>query len=129
MKADYFDIRKKWGIIFVYGLRRLDEYEMRAMMMSFGMRGSEIDDAVDTLLYEENTGICVSRDDIRMSLVFIGKSTGGDQFWDTTAHEVLYHAACAIFDYYDVPYGSEDAAWTVGYLMRMAVQKLGEPCL
>ena len=112
-----------------YDLRRLDEYEIRNIMMSFGMRGEELDDAIDVLLYKANTGLCISRSDIRMSLIFIGNATGGDQWWDTTAHELLYHAACAIWDYYDVPYGSEDAAWTVGYLMRKAVQLLGEPCL
>lgn len=128
MKSEYIDVRGKWGVIYCYDLRRLDEYEMRAMMISFGMRGATIDEAVETLLYEENTGMCVSNDALRMSLIFIGESSGGDQFWDTTAHELLYHAACAIFDHYDVPYGSEAAAWTVGYLMRKVVQKIGEPC-
>lgn len=129
MIADYIDIKGKWGIIFIHDLKRLDEYEMRAMMMSFGMRGQELDDAIEALLFEENGGICVTRSDIRMSIVFIGRASGGDQWWDTTAHEMLYHVACAIFDYYDVPYGSEEAAWTVGYIMRQLVQTLGEPCL
>lgn len=128
MNTGYIDVDDKWGVILCYDLHRLDEYEMRAAMMSFGMRGQSIDNAIDILLFHKNTGMCISRDDIRMSLVFISNATSGDQFWDTTAHETLYHAACAIFDYYDVPYGSEDAAWTVGYLMRKAVQILGEPC-
>lgn len=129
MKTGYIDVDGKWGVILCYDFRRLDEYEMRASMMSFGMRGESLDKAIDTLLNHKNTGLCISRDDIRMSIIFIGNATGGDQWWDTTAHELLYHAACAIWDYYDVPYGSEDAAWTVGYLMRKAVQELGEPCL
>ena len=128
MNTKYIDVDGAWGVVLCYDLRRLDEYEMRQSMIAFGMRGGNIDKAVDTLLFHENTGMCISRDDIRMSLVFVGHATGGDQWWDTTAHEVLYHAACAIFDYYDVPYGSEEAAWTVGYLMRKAVQLLGEPC-
>ena len=129
MIADYIDIKGKWGIIFCHNIKKLDEYEMRAMMMSFGMRGQELDDAMDVLLHEKNSGLCVSVPAIRMSLVFVGKATGGDQWWDSTAHEILYHVACAIFDYYDVPYGSEDAAWTVGYLMRKIVQTIGKPCL
>ena len=129
MQTDYLDVAGKWGIVLCHDLRRLDEYEMRQSMMAFGMHGERIDRAIDVLLFHENTGMCVSRDDICMSLVFIGEATGGDQWWDTCAHEVLYHAACAIWDYYDVPYGSEEAAWTVGYLMRKAVQLLGVPCL
>lgn len=129
MTLDYIDIKGKWGIIFCHDIKRLDEYEMRQSMMAFGLHGEELDDAIDVLLYEKNSGLCVTRPDIRMSLVFVGKATGGDQWWDSTAHEILYHVACAIFDYYDVPYGSEDAAWTVGYLMRKIVQTIGEPCL
>lgn len=128
MKKDYIDVEGHWGVILCYDIRRLDEYEMRAAMMSFGMHGDSLEHAIDVLLNDQNTGLCVSRSDIRMSLIFIGNATGGDQWWDTTAHELLYHAACAIWDYYDVPYGSEEAAWTVGYLMRKAVHILGEPC-
>lgn len=128
MKADYIDVNGHWGVILCHDLRRLDEYEMRQVMMTFCLRGEQLDEAIEVLLFQDNTGMCVSRDDIRMSLVFIGNATSGDQWWDTTAHEVLYHAMVAICDYYDVSYGSEEGAWLTGYLMRKAVQILGEPC-
>ena len=128
MKSEYIDVKGKWGVVYCYDLHRLDEYEIRQFLMSFGMRGGRLDEAIDVLLFHKNTGLCVSSPGLRMSLIFIGNATGCDQFWDTTAHELLYHAACAIFDYYDVPYGSEAAAWTVGYLMRKAVQVIGAPC-
>lgn len=51
-----------------------------------------------------------------------------DQFWDTVVHE-LYHCQQSILDYYNVSKDSEDAAWTYGYLMRKAVQLIGEPCM
>lgn len=127
MKTGYIDVDGKWGVILCYDFRRLDEYEMRAAMMSFGMRGERLDKAIDVLLYHKNTGMCISRDDIRMSLIFIGDATDEKQFWDTVSHE-LYHSACAICDYYGVDPYSEDFAWTVGYMMRKAVQELGEPC-
>ncbi len=128
MKTEYIDIEGKWGVILCYDLRRLDEYEMRRSMMAFGMRGQELERAIDILLYDKNTGMCISHDDVRMSLIFIGNVTSEEQFWDTVAHE-LYHAACSIADYYDVEYNSEDFAWTTGYLMREAVGLLGEPCI
>lgn len=129
MTSEYIDIKGKWGIILSYDLRRLDEYEMRAMMMSFGMRGSDLDDAIDVLLYEENSGMCVSNAGLRMSLIFIGKATSKDQWWDTLAHEMLNHCQRAIVDYYGVDYVGEDSAWLTGYLMRKVVQKIGVPCL
>lgn len=128
MKTDYIDVDGSWGTILCYDLRRLDEYEMRASMMSFGIHGNEIEHAIDVLLYHEDTGMCISRDDIRMSLIFIGNSSSEEQMWDTISHE-LYHSACAICDYYHVSPNSEDFAWTVGYLMRKTVTILGEPCL
>ena len=128
MQTKYIDVADKWGVVLCYDLKRLDEYEMRQNMMAFGMRGQNIDEAIDILLYENNTGMAVSRSDIRMSLVFIGNATGGEQWWDTVAHEVLDHVKTAICIYYDVPFGGEDAAWLTGYLMRKTVQLLGEPC-
>lgn len=127
MKTKYIDVDGKWGIVMCYDLQRLDEYEVRQSMMAFGMRGQKIDEAVDVLLYGTNTGFCISRDDIRMSLIFIGRADGSEQWWDTVAHELLDHAKTAICLYYDVPFGSEDAAWLTGYLMRKTVQLIGEP--
>ena len=128
MIADYIDVRGKWGVVFCYDLHRLDEYEMRAMLMSFGLRGGKIDEAMDVLLYERNTGMCVSNEGLRMSLIFIGRASSEEQHWDTTAHE-LGHCAHAICDYYDVSHVGEDYSWTLGFLMRKVVEKTAPPCL
>ena len=128
MKTEYIDVDRKWGIVVCYDLRPLDEYEMRSMMMSFGMRGRELDEAIGTLLYQEDTGMCISSFPLKMSLIFIGNATSEDQWWDTLAHELLDHAKVSICDYYDVSFHGEDSAWLTGYLMRKAVQLLGEPC-
>jgi len=127
MQTKFIDIDGYWGIVLCYDLRRLDEYEMRQSMMAFGMRGPAIDNAIDVLLFSENTGMCVSRSDIRMSLIFIGNASSDEQWWDTVSHE-LYHSASSVCEYYGVPHGGEDFAWTLGYMMRKAVQLLGEPC-
>ena len=128
MTSEYIDVAGKWGVIFSYDLRRLDEYEMRAMMMSLGLRGGKLEEAVDVLLYERNTGLCVSNDRLRMSLVFIGNAESEEQHWDTVAHE-LGHAAHAICDYYGVSHVGEDFSWTLGYLMRKVVEKTAPPCI
>lgn len=129
MVSEYLDIKGKWGIVLNYDLKRLDEYKMRAMMMSFGLRGAELDEAIDILLYEKDSGMCISNPGLQMSLIFIGNATSEDQWWDTLAHELLDHCQKAIIEYYDVDYISEDSAWLTGYLMRKAVQKVGTPCV
>lgn len=128
MKTEYIDVDGYWGIVVCYDLRRLDEYEMRQYMMSFGMRGPEIDEATDILLFSENTGMCISSFPLKMSLVFVGQSTSEEQKWDTIAHEILDHAKVAICDYYDVSFHGEDAAWLTGYLMREIVHQIAPPC-
>lgn len=128
MKTKYLDVDGAWGIVICYDLGRFDEYRMRQDMMAFGMHGERLDHAIDVLLFQKNTGMCVSRPDIRMSLIYIGESTSCPQEWDTIAHECLYHASVAIHEYYDIPFGSEDGAWLTGFLMRQAVRLLGVPC-
>ena len=128
MTTKYLDIKGKWGVVVCYDLKPLDEFEIRQLMMALGMHGQELDDAVETLLYQENSGICITSMRQRMSLVFIGEATSEDQWWDTLAHEILDHVKAAICEYYDVPFVSEDAAWLTGYLMRKVVQIIGEPC-
>lgn len=126
MNTKYIDVDNAWGVIVCYDMKPLDEYEMRQSMMAFGMRGESIETAIDTL-YRKNTGMCISRSDIRMSLIFVGNATDEEQWWDTLIHE-LYHAQDAICYYYNVRKDSEDAAWLMGYLMRQAVKIIGEPC-
>lgn len=128
MKAEYIDVRGHWGVVFCHDIHRLDEYKMRAMMMSFGMRGGELDRAIDVLLHEKNSGLCISNDGIEMSLVFIGRATSEEQHWDTVVHE-LFHVACAICDHYDIDHDGEDFAWTIGFLTREVVDKTAPPCL
>ena len=125
MKTKYIDVDGYWGVVVCYDIKPLDEYEMRQNMMAFGIIGERLEEAVD-ILYQENTGMCISRDDIRMSLIFIGRQSGEEQFWDTMAHE-LYHSQCAITDYYNVRCCGEDSAWLMGYLMRQAVMLIDSP--
>ena len=79
-------------------------------------------------LSHPNSGYTLTDYAEKFSLVFIGNATGGDQWWDTLAHEVLDHVKVDIASYYYVPWRSEDSAWLTGYLMRKLVRLYGEPC-
>lgn len=128
MTTEYIDIEGKWGVVICHNLYRRDVRDMRAYMESFGLPDEKIDEVIRILLYHDNTGYCINSFRLRMSLIFIGSATSEDQFWDTVGHE-LYHCQQSILDYYNVSKDSEDAAWTYGYLMRKAVQLIGELCM
>jgi hypothetical protein len=127
MVSEYIDIDRRWGVVLCYDLYPLDEYRIRENLMALGVRGHRIDEVIDTVLYQENTGYCVSVFDKQMSLCIIGNATSEEQWWDTLAHE-LYHVQQAVCEYYDVDSYSEDAAWTMGFLMRKAVRLVAPPC-
>ena len=127
MQSEYIDIRGNWGIVLCYDLEPRDERDIRAYMESLGASSSDADEAVDVLFRYENTGLCVTKMSLRMSLIFIGDASSAEQWWDTLTHE-LYHAQQAICDYYGVRTDSEDGAWTMGYLMRKAVELVAPPC-
>lgn len=122
MQTHYIDIDGYWGVVFCHGFDITDADEMAAIMDSFGMNRSKARKAVRILL-GVNTGMAVSREDLRMSVIFVGKCSSMEQFADTVAHESL-HVARAICDYYGVPCDSEDEAWTLGYIVRGIAEEL-----
>lgn len=118
MIKHYIDVDSAWGVVLCYDFDLLDMDEMAAIMDSFGVEEEEIHEAMHVLL-GINSGMTISRSDITMSVVFISKASSLEQFLDTLAHE-LDHVQDAVCRFYDVPQGSEDAAWLQGYLMRGA---------
>lgn len=126
MKTAYLDVDKDWGIIVIYDYNILHFDELAAIMETFKMSKRSINSAL-RILSEPNTGMSVSREDIRMSAIFISQATTNAQFWDTAAHEIA-HCVTHIIDYYGVGYDTEDAAYLTGFLMRELVEEVGSPC-
>ena len=122
MTIHHIDIDSSWEVIFCYGYNSSDIEAMVSLMEYFGLPISKINDAISTLM-KMNTGMTISRDDMKQSLVFVSDATSIEQFSDTIAHE-MNHVATAIIDYYNVYYDSEDAAWLHGYLTRMVTKRL-----
>ena len=128
METTYIDVpKKKWGVIVVYDYDFMDWDEMGAIMESFGMAEHDIKKSL-RILSRYDTGMAISRTDLRMSVIFVSRATRPSEFWDTLNHE-LYHVNVAIIDYYGEPYDEEGAAYLQGYLMKQAVERIGTPCL
>lgn len=129
MKQDYIDVpQKKWGIVIVYDFDVGKEYvELMAIMRSFGLEKIKAKRAL-SILSNYNTGMALSIDNLKMSVIFISNATNSSQWWDTAIHEIK-HVADAIIEYYDVKWDSEDAAYLTGYLTKELVELIGEPCV
>ena len=127
MKTAYLDLEGNWGVVCAYDYDVDREYdELFAILESFKVSPKQARRSLD-ILAAPNTGMCVSFPEVRMSLVMISRATDKGQFWSTVAHE-LYHATCGIIRYYDRELTAEDAAFTMGELMRQFVIEVGEPC-
>ena len=127
MEIKHIDIdNNKWGVLLVYDFDMIDWDDMAAYMHTFGLSEKQINRSI-RVLSEYNTGMTISRDDIRMSLVFISDASSMAEWWDTVNHE-LYHVNNAIIDYYGERWDGEPPAYLQGYLLKRVVQEIAEPC-
>lgn len=126
MESVYLDIEKRWGIVVNYDFDLTDYDDMWAQMRSFGLSDKASKRALQ-ILSSYNTGMAVSNEDLRMSVIFISKATTSSEWWSTAIHEIK-HVADAIIAYYGVDYDGEDAAYLTGYMVKQLVEKVGEPC-
>ena len=126
MVTSYIDIDGKWGVLISYDFDMLDWDDISSVLYSFGLNERKIQRAI-RVLSTPNSGLSVSNDDIRMTAIYIGKSTSTAQFWNYVAHE-LKHASDAIIDYYGEPLNGESSAYTIGYLMQRVVEDIAIPC-
>lgn len=123
MKTSYLDLEGHWGIVCVYDYNVEEEYdELAAVMKSFNVPLRQIRRSLG-ILSAPNTGMTVTFPEVRMTLVMISRATSKDQFFSTVAHEA-YHAVCGIIRYYDRGICSEDAAYTMGELMRQVITEM-----
>ena len=127
MKQVYLKIgaKNEWAVIVCYDFSLLDFDDMAAIMDTFGLTKKNINKAL-RILSNYNTGMAISRDDIKMSVIFISKSTSPSEWWSTCLHEIR-HAAQAIIEYYGADWG-EDDAYLTGFLTKQVVEEIAEPC-
>ncbi|MBO4498748.1 MAG: hypothetical protein J5732_00650 [Bacteroidaceae bacterium] len=128
MITKYIDVEGYWGVVLCYDLDWDDEDRIRAYLRSFGVKEERIDYCVNTVLGRVNCACCVSSYDTTMSLVLIGPTTSKEQMVDSLAHE-LDHVQDALSIFYGFQLGSEDAAYTMGFLMREGMKAIMPACM
>ena len=126
MITKYIDVDGYWGILVNYDFDKYDMDDIAAVLYSFGLSNNKIDYALD-VLSQYNTGMAISSPSLRMTSIYISKSSSSSQFWSTINHELL-HAEQAILDYYGEDWDGEPPAYLAGYLLQRVVEEVAEPC-
>lgn len=126
MITKYIDVDGYWGILVNYNFDKYDMDDIAAVLYSFGLSNNKIDYALD-VLSQYNTGMAISSPSLRMTSIYISKSSSSSQFWSTINHELL-HAEQAILDYYGEDWDGEPPAYLAGYLLQRVVEEVAEPC-
>lgn len=126
MVTKYIDVDGYWGILVNYDFDKYDMDDIAAVLYSFGLSNNKIDYALD-VLSQYNTGMAISSPSLRMTSIYISKSSSSSQFWSTINHELL-HAEQAILDYYGEDWDGEPPAYLAGYLLQRVVEEVAEPC-
>lgn len=127
MNTHYIEIgNNDWGVLLCYDYDFRDEDSIWALCRSFGLSKKKTQEAI-RIIMQPNTGMTISNNELRMSVVFVGDATSESEWWNTISHE-LWHVSTAIIDYYGEPYNQEPAAYTHGELMRLVVEGIAQPC-
>lgn len=122
MKSAYIDVDGYWGVVLLYDYDLLDFDDLWAVMRSLGMSNKAARKAL-MVLSNDNTGMAVSSDELRMSAMFISKTTSTSEFLNSLVHETA-HIAASIAEYYGKPCNGEDFAYLSGYLFQRIVEEI-----
>lgn len=117
----------EWGVVVCFNFDTDYEHDvMVEQMRSFGMSIRNAEKAI-RILSNYNTGMAVSVPDLKMSAIYISKSTSPSEFYSTAIHECI-HVADSILDWYGESWHGEPSAYLVGYMTKEIVEMIGEPC-
>lgn len=123
MAAQYIQLpRKAWNILVYYNVDQYGFVEVEDSLRQIECPMRDIEKAF-AVLKRKNTGFTFTNTDYMMSIVCIGKATNTSQFVSTVIHESK-HVQSHICQYYDVNENSEEAAYLIGYIVRMMYKML-----
>lgn len=112
------NIKDYWTIIIFVNIdyNRYDiiEEELLNLNASYDI----IDEIYDTISFDYNKAFKYTNPRLRTSLIGINKTTDIEEMLDSIVHEVD-HVQADICEYYDVPLNSEDAAYLIGYIIKL----------
>lgn len=116
MEKHYIDIDGRWAFVFAYDIGEEELEDIGCWLRALGCGAKRIGKAL-RVATATNCGFTFSNPDLKMSVMVISNASSPEQWWDTLDHEID-HLQDAICRYYDVPLGTEEAAYLQGYIMR-----------
>ena len=127
MKTRYLNIGDNdWGVLLCYDYSAIDQDQIWAILKAFGLSDEKAEIALDTLSYQ-NTGMTLTSFPDMMTVMFIGRATSDEEWFNTLIHE-LRHTVDHIDDFYQVSLDSEPSAYLQGEIGRqlfpIIIQKL-----
>lgn len=116
----------RWVVDFLFAPRGYDIEGVLACLYEIGAPSRIIDRAREIMENEElNRGFTFSNQEIRRAVVVVGPSSSGEQFVNTTAHE-LYHLSVAIASSLGVDLEGENPAYIIGDTMQSLIEVICE---
>ena len=123
MAAQYIQLpRKAWNILVYYNVDQYGFVEIEDSLRQIECPIKDIKKAFRVLKHK-NTGFTFTNTDYMMSIVCIGAATNTSQFFSTVIHEAK-HVQSHICQYYGISERSEDAAYLIGYIVRVMYKML-----
>lgn len=122
MKKYYVDLKGDWAIVFAYDIEMLDLDKIVDWLEELDADDEDIRKACETIM-KWNTGFTYNNEKLRMSLVCIGRSTSVEEYMNTLSHEID-HVQEAVCSYYDIPLGTERAAYLQGDIMAGLIHEI-----
>lgn len=116
MEKRYIDINGHWAFLFAYDIDEEGLEDIGGWLRALGCGRRKIAEAL-RVARATNCGFTFSNPELKMSVMAISNASSAEQWWDTLAHEID-HLQDAICRAYDVPLGTEEAAYLQGYIMR-----------
>lgn len=124
MEKRYIDINGYWAFVFAYDIDEEGLDDVGGWLRALGCGRRKIAEALRVAM-ATNCGFTFSNPELRMSVMVISNASSKEQWWDTLAHEID-HLQDAICRYYDVPLGTEEAAYLQGYIMRGILSSMAD---
>lgn len=117
------NIKDYWTIIIFININYDKFYLIEDELLNIDASYNTIDEIYNTISFKFNMAFAYTNPKLRTSIVGINKVTDISEMLDSIVHEID-HIQVDICEYYDVPLNSEDAAYLIGYIIKLLYKSL-----
>ena len=123
MIRSVINIKDYWTIIIFININYDKFYIIEDELLNINASYNIIDEIYNTISFKCNMAFAYTNPKLRISIVGINKVTDIEEMLDSIIHEVD-HVQADICEYYNVPLNSEDAAYLIGYIIKLLYRSL-----